>query len=521
MKSLLIIVIVFVLLIPTSVFAEISISDNGGDCSLIGEWHSNSKTCTLNTDTNENIIVNGNNITLDGNSHYVIGGNDNSGTIQSRSCISVDAKFGVIIKNFEIKNCAIGISFQDVQESTIERNIISENLAGGIHMTQSNDNIIKNNQIIKNPNGGVAINGNNNLIEKNTITDNSHLYLENELQGVGLSLNLKNSIDNIFRSNIIKGHKIGMNFDGVLLKNRVLENSVSNNEIGINLNTSEQFLVLENIIENNEIGISSRMYGGTGGKNTIEENTISRNNEGIHLESKLNILTKNTISNNSEYGLRIADRTTLTMDLDNKIFNNNFINNARHVFHGEANSFTVNGFGNYWNDFSSNCVDVNSDKICDEPYPFSSGTVGVVDNDVWVEKDGWLTSDVKEIMPISESKQIVCPQGFEPINGKCPDKPVIESDIEPKLGLASFVDKSKDPQSYVDRYNNEPEYKKWFDDNYPQYDSIEQAVGLELIEKIPGWVKNIFGWYAADQVSEDELLNAIKYLINEKILVVN
>lgn len=38
--------------------------------------------------------------------------------------------------------------------------------------------------------------------------------------------------------------------------------------------------------------------------------------------------------------------------------------------------------------------------------------------------------------------------------------------------------------------------------------------------RIPDWVKNIFGWYAADQVSEDELLNAIKYLIEEKILVV-
>jgi len=39
--------------------------------------------------------------------------------------------------------------------------------------------------------------------------------------------------------------------------------------------------------------------------------------------------------------------------------------------------------------------------------------------------------------------------------------------------------------------------------------------------KIPDWVKNIFVWYGQDQVSEDELLNAIKYLINEKILLVN
>ncbi len=51
---------------------------------------------------------------------------------------------------------------------------------------------------------------------------------------------------------------------------------------------------------------------------------------------------------------------------------------------------------------------------------------------------------------------------------------------EPKeLGLAPFVDESKDPQSYVDRYNSEASYKKWFDDNYPEYSSIYEAVGLE------------------------------------------
>ena len=138
----------------------------------------------------------------------------------------------------------------------------------------------------------------------------------------------------------------------------------------------------------------------------------------------------------------------------------------------------------------------------------------------WILGKFVVSSEVQDV----QSEPIVCPQGSEPVNGKCPDKPVIESTIEstiePKLGIASFVDKSKNPQSYIDRYNSEPSYKKWFDDNYPQYDSIEQAVGLELTKKIPDWVKNIFLWYGQDQVSEDELLNAIKYLINEGILVV-
>ncbi len=63
-------------------------------------------------------------------------------------------------------------------------------------------------------------------------------------------------------------------------------------------------------------------------------------------------------------------------------------------------------------------------------------------------------------------------------------EPKVEPVIEPKVELttstvASFVDVTKDPQSYVDRYNNEPTYKEWFDENYLQYSSIYEAVGLE------------------------------------------
>ena len=43
----------------------------------------------------------------------------------------------------------------------------------------------------------------------------------------------------------------------------------------------------------------------------------------------------------------------------------------------------------------------------------------------------------------------------------------------------------------------------------------------ESTTKIPTWVKNIFSWYAQDQVTEKELLDVIKYLINEKILLLN
>ena len=61
---------------------------------------------------------------------------------------------------------------------------------------------------------------------------------------------------------------------------------------------------------------------------------------------------------------------------------------------------------------------------------------------------------------------------------KVTEKPI---DLK-KLGIASFVDQSKNPRHYIDRYYNEPLYKEWFDQNYPQYISIYQAVGSTELE---------------------------------------
>jgi len=46
--------------------------------------------------------------------------------------------------------------------------------------------------------------------------------------------------------------------------------------------------------------------------------------------------------------------------------------------------------------------------------------------------------------------------------------------------IASFVDPTKDKQHYIDRYNSESAYKKWFDTNFPDI-TIEEAVGLTKI----------------------------------------
>jgi len=78
---------------------------------------------------------------------------------------------------------------------------------------------------------------------------------------------------------------------------------------------------------------------------------------------------------------------------------------------------------------------------------------------------------------------------------------------EPKeLGIAAFVDPTKDPQSYVDRYNNEPSYKKWFDANYHEYDSIQHAVGIiELMGLAPFVDPNQDPQYYVDRYNNEPI----------------
>ena len=78
-----------------------------------------------------------------------------------------------------------------------------------------------------------------------------------------------------------------------------------------------------------------------------------------------------------------------------------------------------------------------------------------------------------------------------------------------------FVDPQKDPQSYVDRYNNEASYKEWFDENYPSY-TIEEAVGIP--EPIPGWIKNNAEWWSQGLITEDDFVKGIEFLVKNGII---
>ena len=53
---------------------------------------------------------------------------------------------------------------------------------------------------------------------------------------------------------------------------------------------------------------------------------------------------------------------------------------------------------------------------------------------------------------------------------------------------------------------------------FPFSENSDSGEHVVKTEKIPSWVKNIFKWYSEGTISEDEVINAIKFLINQGIV---
>ena len=62
---------------------------------------------------------------------------------------------------------------------------------------------------------------------------------------------------------------------------------------------------------------------------------------------------------------------------------------------------------------------------------------------------------------------------------------------EARIINRDFVDPNKDPSHYIQRYYSEPEYKSWFDTNYPGQTIEETVKYTNNVEKIKSTVRDI------------------------------
>ena len=444
------VVCVIGVMIP-SAFAEVVIKNDetGGDCTQFGTWDGGTKTCTLSNDIHDSIKFGSNNITLDGN-NFKVGMCDNPDYCTPKKmcdnpdyCIKIDTRFGITIMNIESNGV---IRMQDSNNIVIKNSQLYL-----LELRSSNQNEISDNQFA--PGHGdtssiMLVNSNENLVKNNSVIGQE---LNGSPYGAGIWV-IQFSQDNIIQNNEVSSFSTGLKVESHE-ENKFIGNKIFDNaNFAIKLGSSENQIFENNVITGSELAAGSIVYETYGGSHTFRDNIISDNKQGLWLTSPGNIITQNTFENNVEFAMKFGGGAA-----GNTVFNNNFIDNDRAIISGSATVFFTNEGGNFWSDYSLDCDDANSDKVCDEPYPFSGGTVGVNDQMVWTEKDAW-----KNYQPPTITTQQTQP---EPV--------------------------------------------------------AEPVVTQESIQKVPDWVRNIFIWYAEERISEDELLNAIKFLVNQGIINLN
>lgn len=149
--------------------------------------------------------------------------------------------------------------------------------------------------------------------------------------------------------------------DGEISNNKIL-NSLEGE--GISIDHCNAVIIRDNTITNNKVkGISITASG----NNIIQNNLIQYNQKGIQLDSYSmnNQLTGNTIRDNTQFGVYVTQSS-------NNVFSCNvFVGNDQNAQDLSTNFWSVNGQGNYWDDY--NKYDNNSDGIGDTPYTIPGG----------------------------------------------------------------------------------------------------------------------------------------------------
>ncbi|MEM1691040.1 MAG: NosD domain-containing protein [Thermofilaceae archaeon] len=396
--------------------------------------------------TTEGIVIERDNIILDGNGHTITGRGKGYG-------ILLENRRNVVVRNLKIEKFDDGIRIIGSSNITITRNTITNNGWDGIALWHSSGNTITGNTITNNRFYGIFLtNSSGNTITWNTIANNERrgilfLYSSgNRIVGNvfwGCGLIVYYSYSNVVEGNSVNGRPLVYleNARDVVVRDagqvvvvrsvrvRVENLNLSNTTVGVELWESSECTIAYNNITNNRDGIFLHYSNGV----TVTGNTIANNGgDGIVLSSSSgNTITWNTIANNGGDGifLHYSNGVTVTGNTianngrngiyfynssGNRVFLNNFIGNRMQVFSVESvNVWDDGSRGNFWSDYAGR--DLNNDGIGDTPYtidernvdryplirPYEVFSVKVYSPYGTVSGSGWYEKGVKVTVSVS------------------------------------------------------------------------------------------------------------------------
>jgi len=288
------------------------------------------------TSSGDGIIVEKDNIIIDGAGYTLVGS-------------EVDYKAGIVLAGVE---------------NVLVNNVQISQFYYGIWINSASNNTVSGNSMTLNTVAVFLDYASNNIISGNNLTYNS----------VGVIFESSSN------NNTISGNNITNNWDGIRLDhssyNVISENNITNIHKGLFLDHSSNNTISKNEITYNENGIRLRVSS----HNVISRNNIVGNDYGVVLDDSFD----NTISGNNMV-INTYSMWLYAGSSNNKVYHNNFINNANPIDTGKIYNVWDGGYpsgGNYWNDYSDTDVysgpyqnEDGADAIGDSPYVIDGSNV--------------------------------------------------------------------------------------------------------------------------------------------------
>jgi parallel beta-helix repeat protein len=329
---------------------------------------------------NDSIVVERNNIVVDGAGHTIQGMG-----ISLFIGMNLTGRSNVTIKNMKIMDAfGYGVYLYSSSNCTVSGNNIT-NSGYGIDLWRSSGNVLSGNNVTGNTQGIYLDYSSGNVLSGNVMASNG---LNFDVDGNVLS----DFVNYIASSNLVNGKPVyylmnqsnivispttyskGVGYLGLInCKNVTMQGlTLTKNGKGLLLANTTDSKITYNNVTANSFGIY--LYSSSG--NVLSGNNVAANiNFGIYLIHSCsgNILSGNNVTANSEYGIALIYSSS-----GNRIFHNNFLNNTYETYVFNSNSTWDDGYpsgGNYWSNYTG--VDqknglyqnqTGSDGIGDTPY---------------------------------------------------------------------------------------------------------------------------------------------------------
>ena len=278
-----------------------------------------SVTYTLTGDVYDSIVVERDNIVIDGNGHLIQGTGNGTG-------IDLTDREHVTIKNTQIRNFEYGIRLLRSDNCIVSANNITDS-NDGIRVDTSPFTSVTENTVTNSTMRGIIIVSSFFItISENTLTDND--------EGIEVA---ESSFQVTVSGNTVTDNRMGIAAGSSSNNNTISENTVTNNQYGI--------------------------YFWNSSDTDVSGNTITNSTtQGINLTFTSNItVSNNSLTDNPDRGISIVNSSSST------VYGNTLTNSEYGIFSSDASDFSVSGnnlvdsyVGIYFREVSSALVSGNT-----------------------------------------------------------------------------------------------------------------------------------------------------------------